>query len=143
MNKEHEIEFYKGLAKEIKSQGFRCFLYNKESYAWLYVITPNNSLLYIDNGEFGGFNIIYEYKPSKEFGSGCRYNDEALHEITAKTLVAAEQYGKSYGHQGWIKVSNIYDGKSHRENVWKSPEHYGNAYKAMMQKYSLNDLIEL
>ena len=39
MNKEHEIELYKELAKEIKSYGFRCFLYNEDTSAWLYIIT--------------------------------------------------------------------------------------------------------
>ena len=52
MKKEYEIEFYKELANEIKPQGFKCFLYNEDTSAWLYIITPNNSWLYIDNGEY-------------------------------------------------------------------------------------------
>lgn len=61
MNKEYEVEFYKSLAKEIKPQGFKCFLYadEKDVYAWLCIITPNNSWLYVDEGELGGYNIVY------------------------------------------------------------------------------------
>lgn len=143
MQKDHEIKFYKGLAKEIKPQGFKCFLYDEDTSAWLYIITPNNSWLYVDNGEYGGYNITYEYEPSRDFGSGCRYNDGALYEITADTLIKAEKYGKSYGHRGWIDVSNTYDGRSHRENIWKSPKHYTDAYKAMSKSWCANRLIEL
>ena len=143
MQKDHEIEFYKGLAKEIKPQGFKCFLYDEDTSAWLYIITPNNSWLYVDNGEYGGYNITYEYEPSRDFGSGCRYNDGALYEITADTLIKAEKYGKSYGHRGWIDVSNTYDGRSHRENVWRNPKHYTDAYKAMSKSWCANRLIEL
>lgn len=143
MKKEYEIEFYKELAKEIKSQGFRCFLYDEDTSAWLYIITPNNSWLYVDNGKYGGYNITYEYEPSRDFGSGCRYNDDALYEITADTLIKAEKYGKSYGHRGWINVSNTYDGRSHRENVWRSPKHYTDAYKAMSKSWCADRLVEL
>ena len=143
MAKEYEIEFYKKLAKEIKPQGFRCFLYNKDTSAWLYIITPNNSQLYVDYGDYGGYNIVYEYEASREFDSGCRYNDDGLHAITANTLLKAEQYGKSYGHRGWIDVPNQYDGGSHRENVWKRPKHYENAYNAMLNSWCANKLIEL
>ena len=143
MKKEYEIEFYKELANEIKSQGFRCFLYDEDTSAWLYIITPNNSWLYVYNGEYGGYNITYEYEPSRDFGSGCRYNDDALYEITADTLIKAEKYGKSYGHRGWINVPNTYDGRSHRENVWRSPKHYTDAYKAMSKSWCADRLIEL
>lgn len=141
--KEYEIEFYKKLAKEIKPQGFRCFLYNKDTNAWLYIITPNNSWLYVDNGDYGGYNIVYEYEPSREFGSGCRYNENSLYEITADTLFKAEQYGKAYGHRGSIDVPNIYDEGIHQENVWKNPKHYKDAYNAMINSWCGDKLTEL
>lgn len=143
MKLEHEIEFYKELAEEIKPQGFKCFLYNKDASAWLYVITPNNSWLYVDNAEYGGFNITYEYEPSRDFGSGCRYNENALYKITSDILLKAEQYGKHYGHCGWVNVPNTYDGKSHRENVWRTPNHYTDAYKSMMKCWCADKLVEL
>lgn len=143
MTKEDEIKFYKELAEEIKPLGFRCFLYNEDTSAWLYVVTPNNSWLYVDNAEYSGFNITYEYVPSKEFGTGCRCNENALYEITADTLFAAEQYGKTYGHRGWMNVSNRYDGGTHRENVWRSPKHYEDAYVAMSNNWCADKLVEL
>lgn len=143
MRKDYGIEFYKELAKEIKPQGFRCFLYDKDTSAWLYIITPNNSWLYVDSETYGGFNITYHYEPSREFGTGCRYNEDALHEITSEILLKAEQYGKNYGHRGWISVPNRYDGEIHRECVWKRPKHYADAYKAMTSCWCADKLVEL
>ena len=142
-NKEYEIELYKELAKEIKPQGFRCFLYDVDTSAWLYIITPNNSWLYIDRRNFGGFDIVYAYEPSRDFGKGCRYNNDALYKINADILIKAEQYGKSYGYRGWVNVPNTYDGKTHRENAWKSPKHYADAYKAMLKSWCADKLVEL
>ncbi len=143
MIREHEIEFYKGLAEEIKPEGFRCFLYDENGSAWLYIITPNNSWLYVDNEYLSGFNIIYEYESSRDFGTGCCYNDEPLHEITVDTLIMAEKYGKSFGERGWINVPNTYNKNIHRENVWKTPKPYSDAYKAMMDSWCADKLIEL
>lgn len=141
--KEYEIEFYKKLAQEIKPLGFRCFLFNRENAAWLYVITPNNSWLYIDNGEYSGYNVSYEYQPSQVFGSGCRYNEKPLHVITDETLLKAEQYGKKYGYEGWEIVSNQYDRGIHREKVWKTPEHYPDGLAAMQKSWCADELVEL
>lgn len=137
-----EINFYRGLAAEIKSEGFRSFLFQSETSEWLYVITPNNSWLSIDF-ESDGLNIVYHYEPFREFGQGCRCNENPLHEITAETLLEAERFGKSFGHRGWINVPNRYDGGTHREIVWRTPKHYENAYKAMMQSWCAKQLIEL
>lgn len=106
------------------------------------VITPNNSWMSIDF-ESDGLNIVYHYEPSREFGQGCRYNEDPFREITAETLLEAERFGKNFGHRGWINVPNRYDGFSHREIIWKKPKHYENAYKAMMQSWCAKQLIEL
>lgn len=141
--REHEIAFYKQLAQEIKPLGFRCFLYHNDTFAWLYVITPNDSLLYIDEAEFSGYNIAYEYKPTAEFGSGCRCNENPLYEITAETLLKAEQYGKGYGYEGWVNVLNQYDGKRHREKLWRTPTHYSSGLAAMQELWCTSKLVEL
>lgn len=143
MKKNYEVEFYKELAEKIKKEGFRCFLYNEDRSAWLYIITPNNSWMYVDNSDFGGFNLTYNYVPSRDFGSGCRCNEKALSDITSEDLLKAEQYGKSFGYRGWKNVRNRYDGRTHRENVWRSPNHYQDAYQAMMNSWCADKLVEL
>lgn len=137
-----EINFYRGLAAEIKPEGFRSFLFQSEMSEWLDIITPNNSWMSIDF-ESDGLNIVYHYKPSREFGQGCRCNENPLHKITAETLLKAERFGKSFGHRGWINVPDRYDGGMHREIVWRAPKHHENAYKAMMQSWCAKQLIEL
>lgn len=142
MMKKSKIDFYKKLAKEIKPQGFRCFLYDEGTSAWLYIITPRNSWLYVD-GDINGFNVIYQYTPSRSLGSGCRYNNEGLCEITADTLNKAEQYGIFYTQYRWKDVPNTYDGGSHKEHVWTSPVHYEDGYKAMMNSWCADRLVEI
>ena len=93
-----EINFYRGLAAEIKPEGFRSFLFQSETSEWLYVITPNNSWMSIDF-ESDGLNIVYHYEPSREFGQGCRYNEDPFREITAETLLEAERFGKNWSQR--------------------------------------------
>lgn len=128
-NLEKEINFYKELAHEIKNDGFRCFLYNKDFSAWLYIITPDNSWLYVGKNCYFGFDISYQYTPSRECGSGCRYNEEPLFEITKETLLDAEKYGKSFKCKNGRKYS--------------FPKHYTDGYEAMRNSYFGKDLIEL
>lgn len=142
MTKKSKIDFYKKLAEEIRPQGFRCFLYDEGTSAWLYIITPRNSWLYVD-GDINGFNVMYQYTPSRSLGSGCRYNNEGLYEITADTLNKAEQYGKSYTQYGWKDVPNTYAGGSHKEYVRTSPVHYEDGYKAMMSSWCADRLVEI
>lgn len=64
-----EINFYKGLAAEIKPEGFRSFLFQSEMSEWLDIITPNNSWMSIDF-ESDGLNIVYHYEPSPRIRTG-------------------------------------------------------------------------
>ena len=143
MEKEYEIEFYKKIASEIKPKGFRCFLYNEGTSVWLCIITPNNSWLSVDNAEFSGFNIDYEYEPSRDFGSGCRYNEHALNEITSEILFEAEEYGRNFGSYVQVTAPNRFNTGIHREKVWRKPNHYPNAYKAMMNSWCADKLKEI
>ena len=140
--KDLEINFYKELANELSEQGFRSFLYDKDDSAWLYVVTPNDSWLYIDKDLFSGYNITFEYVPSKDFGSGCRVNEDPLHEITAETLLEAECYGKNYKSRTY-HMETTSDGKPHRVYGTKAPEYYTSGYKAMMNSYFADRLIEI
>ena len=125
----NEINFYKELAEEIKPDGFKSFLYAESGSAWMYVITPGNSWLYIDRAEWGGFNISFEYKPSAGCGSGCRCNDNPLFEITASTLLDAEKYGKNFR---WNNCGHMC-----------KPALYTDAMKAMESSYFSEKLTEL
>lgn len=131
-------EFFYELAKEIKPFGFRCFLYDHDYGNWLSVITPNGSWLEIFHGYYGGYDITYEYVPSRDFGSGCRYNENALYEITKETLLAAENYGKNYeGHTWYYEWLKDNCGGFHRVRVTgtKKPKHYEDGLKALMESY--------
>ena len=122
-------EFYEKLAESIKPAGFRSFLYNEEQSSLLFIITPANSWLCISE-DYWGYGISYEYVPSKNFGSGVRWNEEPLcrDEIDTKALLKAEKYGKRYGK------TQSYHG-SRKGKGFYMPEHYPDAYKAMMSAW--------
>lgn len=128
------------LAKRIKSWGYRVFLYKHDYSEWLSIITPNGSWMEIFYGDYGGFNITYEYVPSRDFGSGCRCNDSALslYGLTKEVLEAAERYGKNFSSRTW---HNEYlrdsQGGMHKVRVtgFKKPTHYANGYEALMNSY--------
>lgn len=42
-----------------------------------------------------------------------------------------------------MNVPNTYNGKSHRESVWRHPSHYADAYKAMMNSWYADKLVKL
>lgn len=120
-----EIKFYKELAEEIRKDGYRSFLHDENGSAWLYVITPGNSWLYIDKAEYGGFNVSFEYAPSRDCGSGCCFTERPIFEITSETLADAERYGRCFSFRG------------------HKPTPYADAMNAMNQSYFGKTLIEL
>lgn len=144
MSTDCKLKFYQELAAEIKPLGFRCFLFHSQT-SWMYIITPKNSLLLIDDNPYGGVNVVYEYEPSVEFGSGCPYNDESLGllEVNADILLKAEAKGRKRGTRGWKEVPNTYNNGTHMEYVNKRPVLYKDGYKAMMNRWCARKLIEL
>lgn len=118
-------EFFSALAEEIKPAGYRCFVYqNDESQSiWMAVITPDHHWLNIFRAMYGGFDITFQYVPCKDFGSGCKYNDSALSEITAETLEKAVRYGLNFSI------------RSKRYNSQRKPEYYQDGYTAMKNSF--------
>lgn len=139
-------EFFIELAKELKPLGYRCFLYDKDTSNWLSIITPDDSWLEIFHGDFGGYNITYEYVPSRDFGTGCRCNENALGEITHEVLQNALRYGKSFSSNTW---HNEYlrdsQGGTHKVRVTgkKQPKHYESGLDALMKSWCWETYMEI
>lgn len=141
---ERNFEFYKELARRIREYGYRCFLHQGYRDIWLDIISPSNSWLTVCQNYYWGYNISYHYVPTASFGCGCAYNDDSVpgKDVTVELLLKAEQYGIRYGRKKKYFVPNTYDGGSHIETVYERPQHYPNAYQAML-KHGGNDLMEL
>lgn len=59
---------------------------------WVFAISPNGNVLYIQNDYYGGYTVSLQYVPSRKNGSGCRDNTIApFGEITIENLQKAEQ----------------------------------------------------
>ena len=146
MTKEKMVDLYMEYAREFKKHGYKCFLYNNiddVTGASMYIVTPGNSLLYLYYDRGCGFNITYEYIPSKKFGSGIRCNNGSLDIITVETLIEAEKFGRSYGEWMTINVANRYNTGSHDEKTFVQPKHYENAYSALKNMWLRDKLTEI
>ena len=124
-------EFFSALAEEIKPVGYRCFVYQNDHSIWMSVITPDNHWLEIFRGRYGGFDIVFQYAPSKDFGTGCKCNEIATNEITVETLKQAVRYGLNF---------SIFS-KKYRTS--KKPEYYYDGYTAMKNSHFGNQYIEI
>jgi hypothetical protein len=82
-----------------------------------FIITPDNSVLYVHNEYFGGWNFTYEYRQSREHGTGCQCLEQAANDVSLETVKRAEYQGKSYALR--LKAS-----------LYSSPDAWKRAYWA-------------
>lgn len=64
-----------------------------------FLITPNDNVLAVNEGTFGGLTFVFEYIPSVNHGSGCSCNDDAIYEINAEALKRLETSGEEFAKE--------------------------------------------
>lgn len=100
---ERRIERRKNLIEVFnlaKANGCECYFTPEESnYDYGFMIFPDGTIMYGQNGDFWGWKFSIEYKPSREAGTGCSCNDEPVTEIDWNTLVAIKNSGLAYAHR--------------------------------------------
>ena len=73
---------------------------SSDTSGYVFAITPNDNVLYVQRGEFGGWEISLKYTPSRKNGSGCRANDmQPYAEITPAILEEAERENLKFAQQ--------------------------------------------
>ena len=77
----------------------------------------SDTIMYIQNGDFWGFDFSIEYIPSKETGTGCRCNEESICEIDWETLLEQKREGLEFANKLGAKMY-------HDANEFKT-HHYG------------------
>jgi hypothetical protein len=84
---------------------------------WVFAITPNDKVLYVQRGEFGGWEISLQYTPSRQHGSGCRANDmQPYAEITPATLEDAERENLKFARQ--LRATLYKSSEDWRRGYW-------------------------
>lgn len=133
METKTELEFYKELAATLGGKGYQFFLItaNYGEDIWLYVITPNNRWLHIDQTNRGDYNIYLNYNESFQFGGAIRCNEDGLFFINEETLIAAESFGTSFCLYTNMEVPDEDGEGTHMESVAQKPEQYEDGLAAM------------
>lgn len=90
-----------------KANGCEVYITPLESnYDYGYIIfnkeltgDPIDIIMYIQPGDFWGFDLCVEYIPSRETGSGCRCNEESISTIDWDTLLKQKQNGFEFANK--------------------------------------------
>ena len=89
---------------------------SSDTSTYVFAITPNDNVLYIQRGYFGGWEISLQYQPSRENGRGCRANDrQPYDELTLAVLQEAERENLAF-------ASDL------RATLYKSSEEWKRSY---------------
>ena len=114
---EQAIETMKQAGYKVYATKGRDFISTERSRGgWVFAITPSDNVLYVQRGEFGGWEISLQYKPSRNNGSGCRANDNQPYStITADVLAEAER-------------ENLAFARKLRATLYKSSEEWKRGY---------------
>ena len=86
-----------------------------------YLITPDDNVLSVNKGTWGGVTFTFDYQPSKEHGQGCSCNDsdEAIFDIpTVAELKGLEMAGKNFAKE---LMAKFYENRDQwfESNYWQ------------------------
>ena len=95
-----------------------------EKHDWLFTLTPDNSILYIQPEKLGGYKLSYQYQPSRETGTGCSCNDDAIDINSIEQMQKLGRSGKDFARQ--LKV----------KRYWDSWEQFANKHWSTLTEYT-------
>ncbi len=120
--KSEQREELKNIMEELTKEGFKCFIL-KENHSFVYgfIITPNDNVIYIQPGDFFGWNLSLKYKPSQKNGQGCRCNEEPLTEINSDIILKQEQEGLNFARK--LRATLYNNSEEYLNNLWNTGEY--------------------
>ena len=90
---------------------------SSDTSGYVFAITPNDNILYVQRGEFGGWEISLRYTPSRKNGSGCRANDnQPYNAITLDILQEAERENLAFARK--LKATLYKSSEEWRRGYW-------------------------
>ena len=97
------MNMVKDVLKMAVKNGYRAYEVSEHD-TFGFLITPDDNVLTVNKGDFGGINVTFNYIPSRQTGSGCSCNDEAIYECDMNTLKKLEAEGKSFARELHAKL---------------------------------------
>lgn len=62
-------------------------------YAYGFIVFPDETVMYVQNGYYWGFEFSIQYKPNENTGSGCACNEDPVSEVTWWKLLDLRKSG--------------------------------------------------
>lgn len=88
------------ILKLAKENGCECYITpGDDAYDYGFIIFPDDVVMYIQNGDFWGFDFTIEYIPSRQNGSGCRCNEESITVVDWDELLHQKADGLAYARK--------------------------------------------
>lgn len=101
-----------------KANGYKCYFVDAKRImsAYGYMITPKGNVMYVQTGDFGGWEFSIPYVPSREHGSGCMCLEEPVFEVDVETLRKAEEEGLAFA--GRLKATQYANAEQWLRCYW-------------------------
>ena len=118
-----------GILKLAKSHGCECYVTpGDDAYDYGFIIFPKelikelnepcaiDTIMYIQNGDFCGYDFTIEYIPSKKNGTGCMCNKNSVSTIDWDGLLAQRREGVKFASK--LKANLYTSADSFKEKHW-------------------------
>ena len=105
------------ILKIAKGNGCECYVTpGNDAYDYGYMIFPDGVVMYVQPGDFWGYDFSISYIPSRENGTGCRCNEESLTTVDWNTLLEQKAEGLRFARRLKAKLYPTVD--SWKKNSW-------------------------
>ena len=105
------------ILKLAKANGCECYVTSGDDmYDYGFMIFPDGVVMYIQNGDFWGYDFSIPYIPSRENGSGCRCNDVSVSVVDWLELLKQKRDGLAFAKHLGAKMYKSAD--EWKSNSW-------------------------
>lgn len=88
------------ILKLAKENGCECYITpGDDAYDYGFIIFQDDVVMYVQNGDFFGWDFCIEYIPSQGNGSGCRCNNESITAVDWDELLHQKTEGLAYARE--------------------------------------------
>lgn len=88
-----------------------------------YLVTPDDNVLCVNQGDFGGIRFTLKYVPSKSNGSGCSCMDKEFYSVDMDTIKEAEKEGLKFADKLHAKLyKDSGEWKAYEQKFWNLVE---------------------
>lgn len=98
------------ILKLAKENGCECYItHGDDAYDYGFIIFPDDVVMYVQNGDFFGFDFSIQYPQSNGLGTGCRCNEESVIMVDWLELLKQKRDGLAFANYLGAKLFKSVD----------------------------------